>query len=145
MATKLFLLAILLVVGLGCGLIGRVQNTVVGSESNTAANVNANKTLTDKAVDTAVGSSKIGIRECDEVMDLIQAELDNADDNFVTKAIKATVLNRIKDGIRESVEKNRNSNGRSAKDEEEITKTCREFRTQFEKYKTEEQKKASQQ
>jgi hypothetical protein len=98
--------------------------------------------LTDKAVDTAVGESKIGIPECDEVMDLIQNELDNSDDNFIVKAGKATVLNRIKDGIREGVEKNKNSN--SNKDLEETAKTCREFRKQFDKYKAEENAKHSQ-
>ncbi|HEV8592729.1 MAG TPA: hypothetical protein VGQ55_11550, partial [Pyrinomonadaceae bacterium] len=112
---------------------------VTGSDSNSA---NSNKTLTDKAVDTAVGESKIGIPECDEVMDLIQNELDNSDDNFIVKAGKATVLNRIKDGIREGVEKNKNSN--SNKDLEETAKTCREFRKQFDKYKAEENAKHSQ-
>jgi hypothetical protein len=143
MVNRLLLLAVILIMVLGCGMADRVRRAATEGDSNPAT-ANSNKTLTDKAVDTAVGNSKIGIPECDEVMDLIQAELDNADDNFVTKAIKATVLNRIKDGIRESVDKNRNSNGRIAKDDEEMAKTCREFRTQFDKYKAEEQRKASQ-
>lgn len=134
MKNNLLLLMIILAAGLGCGLSDRVQKAVTGSESN-----GSNKTMTDKAVDTAVGESKIGIPECDEVMDLVQAELDNSDDNFVTKAVKATVLNRIKDGIREGVEKNRNTNSR--KDEQEMAKTCAEFRKQFDKYKAEQQAK----
>ena len=56
------------------------------------------------------------------------------DDNFVTKAIKATVLNRIKDGIRESVEQNKS-------DKVEMVKTCKEFKVQLDKYK--EEQKAS--
>ena len=139
MMNKFFLLAVIFAACLGCGLINRAEKAVSGSDSNSA---NSNKTLTDKAVDTAVGESKIGIPECDEVMDLIQNELDNSDDNFIVKAGKATVLNRIKDGIKEGVEKNKNSN--SNKDAEEMAKTCREFRKQFDKYKAEENAKHSQ-
>jgi len=92
------------------------------------------KTTTDKVVDTTVGTSRIGVPECDEVMDLIEAEANNPDDDFVTKAVKATVLNRIKDGIRESVEKNK-------QDTVEMAKTCKEFRVQLDKYKAEEKNK----
>jgi hypothetical protein len=63
-------------------------------------------------------------------MDLINAEMNNPDDDFVTKAVKATILNRIKDGIRDSVEKNKT-------DTAEMAKTCKEFKKQFEKYKAE--------
>lgn len=92
------------------------------------------KSITDKGVDVTVGRSKIGVPECDEVSDLIEAELNNPDDNFVTKAVKATVLNRIKDSIRESVEQNKG-------DTVELAKTCKEFKVQFDKYKAEEQSK----
>jgi len=113
-------------VALGCSSI----NPFSGPESSGPKD----KTLTDKGVDVTVGRSKIGVPECDEVMDLIEAEMNNPDDDFVTKAVKATVLNRIKDGIRDSVEKNK-------QDTVELAKTCREFKTQFEKYKAEEQSK----
>ena len=81
-------------------------------------------------VDTAVGESKIGVPECDEVIDLINAEMNNPDDNFITKAAKQTILNRIKDGIRENVEQNKTNKG-------EMAKTCKEFKIQFDKYKAE--------
>jgi hypothetical protein len=110
---------------LGCGSLNPFSGSSSGSSSS-----NDNKTLTDRAVDTAVGESKIGVPECDEVMALVDAEMNNPDDDFVTKAIKATVLNRIKDGIRDSVEQNKT-------DKTEMAKTCKEFKTQFEKYKTE--------
>jgi hypothetical protein len=111
--------------GLACGMIDRVT----GSESG-----NSNATLTDKAVDTAVGESKIGVPECDEVMDMLAAEANNPDDNFVTKAVKGTVLNRIKESIKTSVEENKN-------DKVELAKNCREFKTQLQKYKAEEETK----
>jgi len=111
------------------------MNPFAGSKTSDSTNsAQKDKTLTDKAVDTAVGESKIGVPECDEVMDAITAEMNNPDDDFVTKAVKATILNRIKDGIRESVEQNK-------QDTKEMAKTCKEFKTQFEKYKAEEKDK----
>ena len=121
----LTVITVLVCVGLGCGFVG-------GSDADSGAN-GSNKTITDKAVDTTVGRSKIGVPECDEVIDAIEAEMNDPDDNFVVKAAKATVLNRIKDGIRESVEQNQN-------DKVELAKTCREFKVQFEQYKAEQQK-----
>lgn len=121
-AAILFLFSVL-----GCSLIGG---------SNDTGSSGSNKTLSDDAVDTTVGKSKIGVPECDEVMDQLTAEMNNPDDNFVTKAIKATVLNRIKDGIRESVETNKS-------DTVEMAKTCKEFKTQLEKYKADEEAKKS--
>lgn len=117
-------LSMIVGLGLGCSLLRRDQSN---PESN-----GSNRSLTDKTVDKTVGRSNIGVPECDEVMDAIEAELNNSDDNFVVKAAKATFLNRIKDSIRESVEKNPN-------DKEELAKTCREFKAQFDKYKAEEQ------
>jgi|SRR5687768_9432671 len=129
MRNKYSLIAVLLilaVLGLGCSSI----NPFSGSD----AGPTKDKSITDKGVDVTVGRSKIGVPECDEVSDLIEAEMNNPDDNFVTKAVKATILNRIKDGIRESVEKNKD-------DTVELAKTCKEFKVQFEKYKAEEQSK----
>jgi hypothetical protein len=123
---QLFTVVVLIFgVGLGCSLIRGSERGPSGS----------NKSLTDKAVDKTVGRSNIGVPECDEVMDAIEIELNNPDDNFMVKAAKATFLNRIKDSIRESVEQN-------PKDTVELAKTCREFKTQFDHYKAEEQKKS---
>ena len=121
---------LLLAGGLGCGLVDRVQNSVVGSE-----NANSNKTLTDKAVDTTVGGEKIGIPECDEVMDLLTAEANNPDDNFVIKAAKGVFINKIKETIRKSVEENKT-------DKVQLAKDCKQAKVELEKYKAEEQKKA---
>jgi hypothetical protein len=124
---QLFTVIILiLTIGLGCSFMSSGE---AGAGSN-----QSNRTLTDKAVDKTVGRSNIGVPECDQVIDAIEAEMNNPDDNFVVKAAKATILNRIKDGIRESVEQNQN-------DKAELAKTCREFKTQFDAYKAEEQKK----
>lgn len=94
----------------------------------------SNKSLTDKGVDTVVGEEKIGVAECDEVVDMLTAEMNNPDDNFVVKAGKAMVLNKIKQSIKESVEKNKN-------DTVEMAKNCKEFKRELDKYKAEEEKK----
>lgn len=125
----IFSTAVLASMVLGCGLFG--------SDKKSSTNSGKEKTTSDKVVDTTVGRSKIGVPECDEVIDAIELELSNSDDNFIVKAGKATFLNRIKDGIRESYEQNPN-------DKAELAKTCKEFKIQFDKFKAEEESKKSQ-
>ena len=127
--TLLLTISILMAVGIGCGVVKRVSGG--SSEANPSNN---NKTLTDKAVDITVGDEKTGIPECDEVMDFFRHEADNPDDNYVTKAVKATVLNKIKESFRKSIEENKT-------DKVEMAKQCRDFKVQLEKYKAEEESK----
>lgn len=122
-------LAIVLTAGLGCGFITGFQQPSAGSDGPDPSN--GNRTLADRVVDTAVGQKKIGVPECDEVLDAIEAELNNPADDFVTKAVKATILNRIKDGIRQSAEQNQSNKA-------DLARTCREFRAQFNNYKSQE-------
>jgi hypothetical protein len=125
MLNKLFVLVVVLVFGFGCGLADRVRKAAGEAESNTAANINANKTLTDKAVDTAVGEQKIGIPECDEALDILSAQANDPEDNFVTKAVKKTALNTFRDQLKKSIEENKT-------DRKEVAKFCREFRDNLE-------------
>lgn len=113
----------------GCSSFNPFADRGKGSNARTE-----NKTLTDKVVDTAVGEQKIGVPECDEVMDMLAAEANNPDDNFVTKAVKGTFLNKIKESIKKSVDEKKG-------DTKELAKSCREFKSQLEKYKAEEEQK----
>lgn len=107
---------------LGCGIADRVSNAVTETQSNsTVVITNSNKTLTDKAVDTAVGEKKIGIVECDEAMDLLVAQAENPDDNFVTKAVKKTALNTFREQLKQNLENNQTNKA-------EVAKFCKEFR-----------------
>ena len=124
MANKLFLLATILFIGFGCGIMDRVRQAGE-SESNTVANINANKTLTDKAVDTAVGEKKIGIQECDDALEILAAQANDPDDNFVTKAVKKTALNTFRDQLKKSLEENKT-------DKKEVAEFCKEFRDNLE-------------
>lgn len=130
--TVLIVVAVFSAMVLGCGGLNPFGGESSSSTSNSSS---SNKTLTDKGVDTVVGESRIGIPECDEVMDVINAEMNNPDDNFVTKAVKQTILNRIKDQIREAVEKDNTS-------KEEMAKTCKEMKIQLQKSLDEEKAKA---
>ena len=124
---------ILAIVVLGCSSINPFADK--STPANTRAN--ANKTLTDKAVDTAVAEEKIGVPECDEVMDMLTAYGNNPDDNFIVKAGKAMIVNKIRESIRTSVEQNKG-------DKVELAKNCREFKRELEKYKAEEDAKKGQ-
>ena len=122
-------LSLLVAVALGCGSLNPFS-------SKGKTNQASNKTLTDKGVDTVVPEETTGVPECDEVMDMIAAEANNPDDNFVTKAIKATFLNKIKESIKKSIEENKNKNGTA-----DLAKNCTEFKKQLVKYKAEEEQK----
>lgn len=130
--TLTFVAAIILAVGLGCGFIDQVQKEVTGSGEN-GSTTNSNKTIADKAVDVAVGQEKIGVPECDEVMDFFEAEANNPDDDFVTKAVKTTVLNKMKEQFRKSLEENKTNKA-------EMAKTCKDFKANLEKYKEDQNK-----
>jgi hypothetical protein len=116
---------ILLIIGLGCGFSDRVKKAVVGSDNSNIA-ANGNKSIADKALDTAVGGEKIGIPECDEAMDILVAQANNPDDNFVTKAIKTTALSQFREQVRKGLD---NNNANRA----DTAKFCREFKTNLEK------------
>ncbi len=123
-------ITILLVVSLGCSSINpfaddkaKPANT---SSSANKANANSNKSLTDKAIETAVGEGKTGVPECDEIVDMLAAYGNNPDDNFAIRAVKSVVANKIKDELKGVIEENQT-------DKAELAKACREVKIEFEK------------
>ncbi|HYJ90771.1 MAG TPA: hypothetical protein VEV84_05660 [Pyrinomonadaceae bacterium] len=128
--TVSFILTLVIIVaaGLGCSLVGH-------AEKNDGKNTSEpNKTLKDRGVDVVVGDKKIGIQECDDVVDFFNREIDNPDDDFVTKAIKKTALNQMKEQFRQAVEENKT-------DKVQLAKVCKDFRENLEKYKQESESK----
>jgi hypothetical protein len=121
---------ILLTVVLGC-------SRIIPGGSRSTGNSRAsedNKTLTDRGLDVALGDEKIGIPECDDVVDFFNREIDNPDDDFVTKAVKKTVLNKMKDQFKQAVEDNKT-------DKVQLARTCKDFKANLDKYKSEENDK----
>jgi hypothetical protein len=115
----ILIIGIVLSSGLSCSFIGNAGGTSSAPD---------NRSVTDKAVDAAVGVEKIGIQECDEVVDLLNAEINNPNDDFVTKAVKATVLNKIKDEFKKALEQNQSNR-------KEMAEICGEFKKNLETYK----------
>lgn len=106
---------------LGCGFFDRVQNEIAGSD-----NSNANKTMTDRAVETAVGETKIGVQECDDALNLLATYVNDPNDGFVVKAGKTMLANTIRDSIKNSVEQNQT-------DKVQLAKDCARFKAEIEK------------
>lgn len=133
MKNKLALLSVLLIIVaavLACSSINPLADKKTGNQPG------SNKSLTDKAIDTTVGEQKIGVPECDDVMDMLTAYANNPDDGFIVKAGKALVVNKIKESIKKAAEDNKT-------DKVEMAKTCKEAKVELEKYKAEEDKKAA--
>lgn len=129
--TKLIVpLFILAIFALGCRFLGSSDTAPTGNSTPTPS-TNSNRSLTDKAIDSTVGRSNVGIPECDRVLEAIEVELNNPDDNYVVKAAKAAVLNQIKDSIRKELEQNTNKS--------DVASACKEFQEQLVKFKADQQ------
>lgn len=118
----------LLAVGLGCSSFNPFSRSSESKTGSSDAKTKQSKSVIDKVVENTEGESRIGIPECDEVMDEITAEMINPDDGYITKAAKQTFLNRIKENLRESLEQNSSNKA-------EMAKNCREFKKQLENFK----------
>jgi hypothetical protein len=123
-ASLLITLALILSTGLACSLVGHAEKNEDKNSSGSG------KSLEDRGVDIVVGEKKIGVPECDEVIDFFNKEVDNPDDGFVTKAVKKTILNQLKDQFRQAIEENKT-------DKKELAKVCKDFKQNLEQYKQE--------
>ena len=122
--------ATLLTVSLGCGAADSVEKAVSGTNvvnSNSASN----KTLGDRAIETAVGDQKIGVPECDDLLENLAQISHSPDDNYVTKAARQYALNKIRESIKTSIEENKN-------DKTQMAKECKDYRAQLNQFKTQE-------
>lgn len=102
------------------------SNTSSSRPANSASN--ANKSLTDQAVDTVATQATTGVPECDTLANELTAFANNPDDNFAVRMGKQLIANQIKESIRTTVEENQ-------ADKAQIAVACKEFRAEFEKYK----------
>ena len=124
--STLIIASILLTASLGCGFVNRGQKDTKDPHD---------KSLTDKGIDIATGNERIGVQECDDLMDSIAEQSRSEDDNYVTKAVKGYVLNKIRESVKKSIEENKN-------DKVAMAKECKDFRVQLEKQLEEEKEKA---
>jgi len=117
-------LAILFVSVLGCSYYNPLE-----SSSNSATN--DNRTMSDKAIDSTVGGEKIGVPECDEIVDFFAEQAKSPDDDFITKAAREYAIGKIRESFKQSIEEHKG-------DKQMMAKECREFKTQLDKFKAEE-------
>ena len=130
MKNKSIIFAVLLItltIGLGCGISDKVQKAVNGTNNANAANAD-NKTIAEKAVDTAFGEEKIGVQECDELYDYIAGLITKSEnEDYLARAARQYFLNRIREQIKATVEQNKNDKAQMAKD-------CKEYRRRIDSF-----------
>lgn len=132
---------LLLVSVLGCSWWNPLASKPETNKSNTATKDTksptpqpSEKPLDEKAIDTVVGDEKIGVPECDEVLEAIVSQSENPDAGYLEKAARQVILNKIRDEIKKSIEENKN-------DKVQLAKDCKELKTQIDKFKAEEEQK----
>lgn len=112
-------LAALLAFLTGCSLI---------KPSSPNGKTNNNQTLTEKAIDTAIPDAAVGIPECDEIMKMLTDQANDPNDNFAQKTAKRMFANKVKDGIKRTVDEHKGDNT-------EIAKTCKAFKVQIQRFR----------
>jgi hypothetical protein len=89
---------VLLLAVLGCSFYNPLQSesNISSNNTNARASKESDKTLAEKAIDSTVGEEKIGIPECDELLDSISEQSKNQDDDYVAKAGRERALRKTK-------------------------------------------------
>lgn len=113
--TLIFVVVILLASGLGCGGL----NPFSGSKEDQSRP--SNSRTNGGGSDESAGIEKVGIPECDEVIDMLTKEMESPDDGYISRAIKQTVYNSIRESLKKSIEEGKN-------DPKELAKKCSEFK-----------------
>lgn len=112
------------VVGLGCNMSEKIDSAMGNANAANKSNANANKpekSLTQKAMESAVGEEKVGIPACDEALEMLAEQASNPDDNVIVQAGKKTALNRFRTEIRNRLEQKKANR-------DDVEKFCRDFR-----------------
>ncbi len=131
--TFLIAIFVLTISVLGCSSLNPLSGDSSDSSSSSKTG-EKDKTLTDRAVDTAVGEETTGVPECDELFAIFDKEMKDDEAGAIAKAMKQTIYNGIKSSIRKSIEENQT-------DKEELAKRCVEFKQEYEEQKVKEAEK----
>ena len=121
---------LLLVVVAGC----RFYNPSTGSTDKKDSSKPRDKDVSEKVIDKTVGEERIGVPECDELLDFFADQTKTKDDNYIVKATREFYFNKIRENIKKDLEDNKNDPNKK----EEMAKNCREYKKQLDKYKAEE-------
>lgn len=107
---------------LGCGIGDQVQKAIEGDS-------NSNKSVGDQVTEDLL-REKTGVPECDELINLLADQSKNSDEGFVSKATKELIFSKIRQSLKESIEKNQN-------DKVKMAQNCKEYKAQIDKYMAE--------
>ena len=118
---------------LGC----RFYNPLSKSSDESKSAKSENKDVAEKAVDKTVGEERIGVSECDELLDFFADQTRTKDDNYVVKATREFYFNKIRESIRKDLEENKDNPNKKA----EMAKNCRDYKAQLDKFKVKEDNK----
>jgi hypothetical protein len=134
MKNKFVLIAafsILVLAVLGCGWLNPFGKS---SESAKKGDAKTEETSTsDSAIDSVI-VEKTGVPECDELSAYISKLMSSKDEGYVAKATREFIINRYREAIKESIEKNKEN-------PEKLAKLCTEYKTQLETFKKDEDAK----
>lgn len=109
------------VIGCSCGKFADFGSKDTSTEKTKTSDSTSNKSLTDRATDVVTEGEKIGVPECDELMDYFRTKIENEETDFVTKAILKTMESQFREGIKKSLEDNKSDKAQTAK-------FCKEFK-----------------
>lgn len=114
---KIIVIFTFLLGSFGCSYIDRYTNS----------SSNSNKTVAEKGVDDVSGEKKIGVKECDDLMDQIERDNKKQDDNFISEAARRVFANEIRDKVRKNIEENKKDPAKQAQE-------CKQYQEQYDKY-----------
>lgn len=126
-----FVLFVLLTVILGCSSYNPLSDSSTGGNSSTSGN----KSLSDEAIDAGIGEEKLGVPECDEIVDFFVDQTKSENEDFVTKAARGYALNKIRESFKKSLAEH-------AGDTAAMAKECRAFKQQLDKFNAQENRNA---
>lgn len=103
-------------------------NTATSNTRTANNSANKEKTLPDKAIDTALGEEKIGVQECDELLDsLAEMAKSPEDEGYLMGAARRALLNKVRTSVKQAIEDNKNDKVKLASD-------CRDLKAEIDKY-----------
>ena len=121
------------VMGCTCGKFVDFGSKETSTDKTKTSEPGSNKSLTDKATDVVTEGEKIGVPECDELMDYFRNKIDNEETDFVTKAVLKTLESQFREGIKKSLEDNKTDKAQTAK-------FCKEFKQNLDKEESKQKK-----
>lgn len=128
----ILVLCVLLFAVLGCGISDKIKEISGEKSSNSNATIpnSENKSVGDQVTEDVL-REKTGVPECDELLDWLTDQTKTNDDNFISKGVKEYFFNKIRQSLKESIEKNQN-------DKVKMAKECKDIKQQIDAQKAKE-------